>query len=109
MTPELFSEGLVRIGLATRQAPDAATMGVYFDSLGPQVEAAEWLAFTRWAVDGDRFPFFPKLRELRDALREFRGEQPLEAEAVRAYELVLAAGDYTPQGGTTWAYRAIRE
>jgi hypothetical protein len=106
--PERFSEGLVRIGLAVRQAPDAATIGVYFDSIGHQVDEDEWDRFARWAVDVDRFTtFFPKLAELRDALREFRGARPLEVEAGAAYERVCAAGVYAPLGGTTWTYRAV--
>jgi len=108
MRPQQFAEGLTRIGLSLRQTVDAATQRVYFDSLGPQTDADEWLVFTRWCVDTDRFPtYFPKLSELRDALNEHRGGRPLSVEAGEAYERVLAAGVYSPQGGTTWTYRGV--
>ena len=110
MTPIEFAEGLNRIGVAVRQVPDKATLGVYFDGIGQQTTGEEWLQFTRWAVATDRFPtFFPKVSELRAALRQFRGAPSLEAEATEAYERALASGTYAPQGGTTWTYRGIRE
>lgn len=110
MTPEEFANGMDRIGIATRQPADAATKLVYYDSLRYQVDAQEWDRFTQYAVDTDRFPVhFPKLAEIRDALRDFRGQRPLIVEASEAYERVLAAGVYTPEGGTTWNYRSIRE
>lgn len=110
MTPEEFAEGIDRIGLATRQPADAATKLVYFDALQDKASAEEWAAFARWVVDTDRFPvYFPKKAEISDALREFRGQRPLLVEATDAYERVLAAGIYTPEGGTTWSFRAIRE
>jgi hypothetical protein len=108
--PERFAEGLIRLGLAVRQAPDAATLSVYFDSLGDEILEDEWNRFTRWAAKVDRFtPHFPKLAELRAALREFRGAMPLEAEAALAYDRVIGSGTYQAQGGTTWNARAIRE
>lgn len=104
-----FFEGLVRIGIAVGQPADAATLRVYYESLVSQVDEDEWLRFARAAVDTDRFKRFPKLAELRAALREFRGAPPLEAEAARVYERVLASGDYGPESGTTWSYRAVRD
>jgi hypothetical protein len=106
---EPFVAGLVRIGVATGKAPDQAMFEVYFLGLQRHVTADEWDHFTRWAIDPVRWLFFPKLRELQDALREFRGERPLLVEATAAYDRVLEAGTYTPEGGTTWDYRSIRE
>ena len=110
MTKAEFAEGLNRIGVAMRQPPDKATLSVYYDTIGSQVEGQEWLAFARWCVDTDRFhAWFPKVADLRAALREFRGAPPLAVEATRAYERVLESGTYTPHGGTSWNYRAVRE
>lgn len=104
-----FVRGLVALAVAVRQEIGEDTMSVYHDSLGPQVEADEWDRFIRWAVDIDRFPtWFPKLAELRDALRDFRGERSLEGEAVEAYECALSSGVYTAEGGTSWSHRAVR-
>jgi hypothetical protein len=104
-----FSLGLGRIAVAVRQALDAETVDVYHVVLGGQTDLAEWAQFTEWALRGGRFEWFPKLRELQDALREFRGDRPLLVEATEAYERVLGAGNYTPEGGTTWGYRSIKE
>ena len=110
MTKAEFAEGLNRIGVAMRQPPDKATLSVYYDTIGLQVEGQEWLAFSRWCVDRDRFHiYFPKVADLRAALREFRGAPPLAVEATRAYERVLESGTYTATGGTSWNYRAVRE
>jgi hypothetical protein len=108
--PEQFSEGLTRIGLSVRQAFTAEEQLVYYEALGPQTDAAEWSEFTRAAVATGRWPkFLPTVAELLDALREFRGAPPLEAEAVAAYERVLELGVYTAEGGTTWNFRRVRE
>lgn len=102
-----FTEGLTRIGIATRQPADAATLAVYHDVIGPQTTVEEWLPFVQWALASGRWKWFPRTAELQDALREFRGGRPLLVEASDAYERVLAAGTYTPEGGTSWNYRGI--
>lgn len=104
-----FIRGLSRIGIALRQPADDATMEVYHDSLAKECDEPEWDAFCNWAVDTSRWQWFPKVSEIRAGLRAFRGERPVEAEAMEAYERVLAAGRYAPEGGTTWSYRAVRE
>jgi hypothetical protein len=104
-----FAEGLTRIGIAVRQPADAATIAVYHDVIGPYTTAEEWRAFVRWALVAARWRWLPKVPEIQDSLREFRGERPLMSEATDAYERVLKAGQYTPEGGTVWIYRAVRE
>jgi hypothetical protein len=102
-----FTEGLSRIGIATRQPADAETLAVYHDALEHQADAAAWETFTRAAVASGRFRFFPTVAELVDALHEHQGGGSLEIEAGFAYERVLAAGRYTPSGGATWSYRDV--
>jgi hypothetical protein len=105
-----FLPGLTRLAVASRQAVDEATFEVYREALGLEVDAEEWEAFTLNCVRYDRFPtWFPKVSEIRDALREWRGDPRLEVEAMAAYERVLEAGNYSPEGGTTWSYRGVRE
>ena len=104
-----FAEGLTRIGIAVRQPADAATLRVYFDALADDTDAEEWPQFCRWAVRASAFAWFPKVAELLDALRRFRGEQPVGAEGTAAYDRVLASGTYSPQGGTSWTFRGVLE
>jgi hypothetical protein len=103
-----FAAGMSAIGLAVRQEADAATMALYHDILGPRTDADEWARFVRWALEGGRWTWLPKLVELQDALREFRGDRPLLVEATEAYERVLQSGTYIGDG-TQWIYRDIRE
>lgn len=104
-----FAAGLVAVGIAVRQAPDPATLAVYHDVLGPKTDAEEWSRFIRWALDSARWNWFPKLPEIQEALREFRGDRPMLAEATEAYDRVLEAGMYSPEAWTTWSFRGIRE
>lgn len=105
-----FAPGLTRLAVASRAAVDEATFEVYREALGVDLTADEWEEFTVNCVQYDRFPtWFPKVSEIRDALREWHGEPRLEAEAMAAYERVLEAGNYSPEGGTTWSYRGVRE
>lgn len=107
---EPFALGLGRIALSLRQAYTPQEQLVYFEAIGPQTDAAEWERFTRAAVASSRWPkWLPNVAELLDALREFRGAPSLDAEAVAAYERVIGAGVYTPEGGTSWHFRAVRE
>jgi hypothetical protein len=105
----LFAEGLARVGIAVRQPADAATLRVYHDALADQTSADEWPAFCEWAVRSCAFAWFPKVAEFLDALRRFRGERPVGAEATAAYERVLAAGTYTAECGASWTYRGVLE
>jgi len=103
-----FLPGITRLAIASRQAVDEATFVVYHEALGHDVDSDEWEAFTLRCVQTDRFPtWFPRVSEIRDALHESRGATPLMAEAVAAYERVLAAGTYAPEGGTSWNYREV--
>ena len=104
-----FLPGLSRLAVASRQAVDEATFEVYREALGPEVDADEWEAFTLNCVRCDRFSWFPKVSEIRDALREYRGDPRLPVEAVAAYERVMECGTYHPEHGTRWSYREIRE
>lgn len=105
-----FLPGLLRLAVASRQPVEDAAFEVYREALGLDVTADEWEDFTLNCVRYDRFPtWFPKVSEIRDALREWRGEPRLELEAMNAYERVLEAGSYSPEGGTRWSYRGVRE
>lgn len=104
-----FGKGLLRIATAVRQPLDEATIAVYIDALGRKTEAQEWEGFSKAAVEAGRWEWFPKLRELQDALAEFRGGERIDVEAVHAYERVLDSGTYSPESGSTWVYRTIAE
>lgn len=106
---ETFTAGMQGIAAGVRKVWEAASIGVYFDALGHQTDAVEWDAFVRWANSSGRWQWLPTLREIIDAIREFRGDPPLLAEATEAYERVLASGVYAPEGGTSWIYRNIQE
>lgn len=106
---EAFVAGLASIGIACRQAPTVADHEAYYIGLGRELESDEWARFTEWALRPCRWTMFPKLREIQDSLREFRGERPLLVEATDAYERVLASGTYSPEGGTSWTFRAVKE
>lgn len=111
---EQFAIGLSRIALAVRESVDAATFAVYHELVAERTDAEEWQAFTvefaRHPPRGhEGRPRFPTVVELLDALAEFRGAPPLEREATEAYDRVLAASTYTPEGGATWNYRDVRE
>lgn len=104
-----FTEGLTRIGISVRQPPDKATFGVYYDAIKEQSTDEEWREFCKHVVRTGRFVWFPKVAELLDALTGFRGEPSLLAEASQAYERVLGAANYTPEGGASWTYRDVLE
>lgn len=107
---EAFVEGLTKIGVALKQPYGAASLTVYHDVIGPHTDGEEWPRFVAWALASQRWPTLsPNVPALQEALREFRGQRPMLSEATEAYERVIAAGVYTPEGGTTWNYRAIRE
>ena len=101
-----FQRALSRISAGCRQELDDLTLEVYTEALCYQTTADEWERFTREAVASGRFSWFPKVVELLDALREFRGLPNLDAEAVAAYERVLDAGVYSAEG-TSWQFRAV--
>jgi len=107
--------GLTRIGVAMRQAPDKATFDVYHPCFEQDMDGPTWDRFTQWAiefhpwVEESRYRRFPSVPELKEAVRLFRGDRPMLAEATEAYERVLGCGTYSPQGGTTWSYRAVKE
>lgn len=104
-----FLRGLLRVSASCRQEVDDLTLEVYTEALCHQTAPEEWEAFTREAVATGRFTWFPKVAELLDALREFRVAPSLDAEAVEAYDRVLGAGVYRPEGGTSWSFRAVAE
>lgn len=105
-----FAEGLSRLAIATQaQDVNEATLNVYFDALGQRTSAEEWRRFSLAVVASGRFRFLPTVAEILDALREGRGERPLEVEAIETYERVIASGQYTPAGGTFWEFRRVRE
>ncbi len=100
-------KGLVRLAEATRAELSDSTLEVYVEALLPRTTPEEFEAFTLTVAP--RLRWFPKLVEILDALSEYRGEPSLEAEAVMAYERVIASSSYTPEGGASWNYRAVLE
>lgn len=107
---EAFTEGLAKIGVAMLQPYDAVALAAFHDVLGSQTDADEWPRFVAWALAVGRWSTYrPKVPDIQEALRKFRGQRPLLVEATDAYERVLASGTYTPEGGTSWDYRSIRE
>lgn len=109
MTPLDMAKGLTRIGTATSHEVSELEFEFYGEALIAQTDAAEWEGFTRAAVASGRWRWWPTVAEVLDALREYRGDQPLAAEATVAYERVVEAGTYCPEGGTRWEARRIRE
>lgn len=89
---------------------DEATLEVYTEALCYQTDTAEWAAFMRQTIDtgclGSRF--LPSVPDLLDALREFRGLPALGGEAAQAYDRVLEARTYSPEGGASWNYRSVK-
>ena len=108
---EQFTAGLTRIAIATSKDLDSATLEVYRDALAHQTTPEEWDRLCRVSVQSGRWSWFPKVKEILDALSEFqgsgRGELLKTADA--AYEAVKNAGSYSPETGTTWTYRAVRD
>lgn len=102
-----FAAGLGTLALQLRHPLAQAEIDAYHIALGPETDAREWLTFCRAAAVRFGWRFLPSVPELVDALREHRGQPKLEAEATRAYEAVLAAGDYVPEEGRVWTYRGV--
>jgi hypothetical protein len=111
---EQFSIGLSVVALAVRETVDAATFAVYHQLLAGETTAEEWPQFTQHMArraprSADGRPRFPTAPEMLDALSEFRGHPALPAEAAEAYARVLAASNWTPEGGASWNFRDVRE
>lgn len=104
-----FATTLSKLAAACRQELDDLTLEVYTEAVCPLVDPAEWDEFVLAAIRTGRFTWFPKVAELVDALREFRGAAPLDAEAVQAYERVIASSTYLPEAGARWVYRDVVE
>lgn len=104
-----FGAGLGIIAVQVRHPLDTQTIDAYHMALGLQTDPQEWRAFCGRAAALRGWRFFPGVVEIQDALRAYRGDVPLAAEAVAAYERVMSAGIYAPEGGRTWNYRAVRE
>lgn len=107
---ERFVEGLALIGVALKQPYGPASLTGYHDILGSQTDGEEWPRFVKAMLERQRWPGrSPNVPDIQDALREFRGQRPMLVESIDAYDRVLGAGIYSPEGGTTWNYRHIRE
>lgn len=102
-----FAAGLGTLALQLRHPLAQAEIDAYHIALGTETDAREWLGFCRGAAVRFGWRFLPSVPELVDALREHRGQPKLEVEATRAYEAVLAAGDYAPEEGRVWSYRGV--
>lgn len=104
-----FTAGMSVIALQLNLPAVKQTLDAYHLALADETDPAEWRRFFTGAVKRFGWRFLPTVPQLLDALREFRGAPPLEAEAIEAYERVLQAGAYTPEGGTSWTFRGVRE
>lgn len=104
-----FYAGLAVIGLQLNQPVGKDAQKAYFLAMADETTCEEWEAFVAVAAKRFGWRFLPSVPALLDALREFRGLPSLDAEATLAYESVMKAGIYTPEGGTTWTYRGVRE
>jgi len=102
-----FAEGLTRIGVACRTEVTEPMFSVYFDAVAPQTTAGEWSQFATAVVAAGRWEHFPSVRAILDALCEYRGQRVPEAEAIEAYERVIAAANWTPEAGASWNYRDV--
>ena len=113
----LFEPGLARLVKAFRQEVDKVTLEVYTEALCYQVELDEWDVFTLACVRAGRFgKWFPKVDDILEALREFRGEpsaaeieREIKREAVQAYERVLESPLRAEDGSAHWNYRTVAE
>lgn len=106
---DVFTVGLTRIAIATGKDLGEATVSVYREAIAPKTKQREWTLFCQQVVSAGRWRWFPTVREILDALAEYRGQPSLDAEAVAAYERVLRSGNYHPEGGTTWDVRTITQ
>ena len=102
-----FTAGLGTIAIQLNKPAAEDTLNAYFAALEDETTPDEWVAFVKVAVKRWAWPFLPTVPELLDALREFRGETPLEVEAAAAYDRVLNSSGYSPEGGATWTWRSI--
>lgn len=109
-----FTRGLGVIALQLNQALQEDKIRAYFLALQSETTAEEWEGFVHGipghlapAVKRHGWRFMPAVPELLDALERYRGRPPLDVEATQAYERVLAARTYTPEGGATWVYRDV--
>lgn len=102
-----FGSGLGVIALQLNKPITPQVIRAYHAALERATDADEWAAFSRVAALRFGWQFLPTVPQLHDALLEFRGEPPLQLEATTAYEQVLDAGEYAPEGGTSWTYRHV--
>src|SRR5262249_10276447 len=81
----------------------------YYAALQDETDPEEWEAFCKVAAKRHGWRFLPGVAELHEALRAFQGEEPLDVEAITAYDRVLGAGVYTAEGSTSWTFQRVRE
>jgi len=97
------------MALQLNQPASEQLLGAYHRAMREETDTGEWNLFCDQAVKRFGWTYLPGVPKLLDALREFRGQPSLDSEAVQAYEAVIAAGVYTPEGGTSWTYRGVLE
>lgn len=102
-----FARGFGVVALQLGQALDQPKVDAYYAALFDETDPEQWFEFCAVAAKRRGWRFLPGVTELLDALREFRGEPRLDSEAADAYERVLESGEYNPEGGTRWNYRAV--
>jgi hypothetical protein len=102
-----FTGGLAIMALQLNKPAEQALLDAYHLGLASETDSQEWGAFFPVAVKRFGWKFLPTVPELLDALREFRGQPSLDAEAVAAYERVIEAGVYNAEGGTSWSFRSV--
>jgi len=104
-----FVGGLGVMALQLNKPAERELLDAYHLALADETSPEEWGAFFPVAVKRFGWKFLPTVPELLDALREFRGQPNLDAEAIAAYERVIAAGVYSAEGGTSWHFRTVVE
>jgi len=110
-----FTVGLGTIALQLNQAVPEDKFQAFHLALERETDPDEWALFVAGdavspgAVKRFGWKWMPTVPELLDALQVYRGREPLTVEATRAYERVLGARRYTPEGGGAWVYRDVIE
>lgn len=101
-------QGLTLMAAGLRFEVDEPAFRVYADLLADETTAEEFVAFCRHAAKSRMWErALPTLPDLLAALREFRGEESIDSEALRAYERVLDCNTYVPDAGGVWSYRQV--
>lgn len=102
------AKGLTLMAAALRFEVDEPSMRAFSALLRDETTSEEWIAFCTHACRAGLWQrAMPTLPELLQAMREWRGEESIDSEALRAYERVLGCNTYVPDAGGVWSYRQV--